>query len=654
MEQLQLNFNETESKNNLEVVSMEFKEAKSLTWQDLFLEFDEMKAITFSTGVEFMKKLIDSYKKVEIIFGCESVMSNQVYEILAYQTVAIKKIGNCFLNVQNKISNKIDNGDLKLYIAKKIMSHEKLYLLSSRDGRKRVIFGSANMSYNAFNGVQRENIALLDGDDAYNYYLKIFEDLKIDSTNEISKNALFTKGGIENIDKIPLLESANLKPILIDNTVNKETEENIIFDHKINELKKELKNIVPIKKEKKYVLDFETLKKIKKNCVEKVDKEKIDREELPQLIVDCSTKKASLNGVELDLNPEEKDVEEDVKLFVEYLNGYKCFHGDALEMQSRYYEFANWYFCTPFMATLRYIAHRNKQQNLPYPVFGLLYGKSKAGKTSFLETLLKMMIGQNPKIAARDFTTTVVEGLKRTAKGAPVIVDDMVNRRFTEHAVEVIKNDDFGIKEPLLNYPAVVISANEDVKAVASEVVRRTVICKIDAGLTNTEIMNNNIVRKTQAKIKTAFYREYLKRMFIRVEDAVCLLEDENNDIAPDILKTSSEVLYDIISEYVSNPPEYIRVLNLNDYFGEKVTGKSTIKTITNAWNINKKLFKINKKMNQLIFDAGEQYEAKRIYKELPETLEAKIVHTKIVMKLDSAIDFFNIKFKNSIFSKKV
>ena len=53
------------------------------------------------------------------------------------------------------------------------------------------------------------------------------------------------------------------------------------------------------------------------------------------------------------------------------MDGYKKFHGDHAGMQLRYY-----------------------QNALPYPVFGLVYGQSKAGKTSFLETLLKMMIGQ--------------------------------------------------------------------------------------------------------------------------------------------------------------------------------------------------------------------------------------------------------------------
>ena len=88
------------------------------------------------------------------------------------------------------------------------------------------------------------------------------------------------------------------------------------------------------------------------------------------------------------------------------------------------------------MGCMRDMAVRYNQNLLPYPVFGLVYGQSKAGKTSFLETLLKMMIGQKTKLSAPDFTRSSIEGLKRTVKGAPIIVDDLTNTRFNQHAIE--------------------------------------------------------------------------------------------------------------------------------------------------------------------------------------------------------------------------
>ena len=50
-----------------------------------------------------------------------------------------------------------------------------------------------------------------------------------------------------------------------------------------------------------------------------------------------------------------------------------------------------------------------------------------------------MMIGQKPKIAAQEFTRSNIERLKYTVQGTPIIVDDMVNTRFNQQAIETIK-----------------------------------------------------------------------------------------------------------------------------------------------------------------------------------------------------------------------
>ena len=160
-----------------------------------------------------------------------------------------------------------------------------------------------------------------------------------------------------------------------------------------------------------------------------------------------------------------------------------------------------------------------------------------------------MMIGQKPKLSAPDFTRSSIEGLKRTVKGAPILVDDLTNTRFNQHAIETIKNDDFGVAEGLLHYPAVVISANEDVKAVAPEVIRRTVICRVQAGLTNTEVMRSSVVRTVQREIGTALYREYLRRMLAIVSDLLEEMKSEEAGSAPDILAASSRVLADMFGD---------------------------------------------------------------------------------------------------------
>lgn len=202
-----------------------------------------------------------------------------------------------------------------------------------------------------------------------------------------------------------------------------------------------------------------------------------------------------------------------------------------------------------------------------------------------------------------------------------------------------------------MHYPAVVISANEDVKAVAPEVIRRTVICRVQAGLKNTELMKSNIVRKVQKEIGTAFYREYLRRMLEEIPEHIDALKDDEAAGAPDILAASSVIICNIMKEhYEGEIPFYIRPLTLDDYFSERVTGAYAMKTIKDAWSVSRKAFVVDKRLNQLRYNAGQTWEADRIIKELPEDLVARRAREYVVMELDKACDFFGISFKRGGF----
>lgn len=96
--------------------------------------------------------------------------------------------------------------------------------------------------------------------------------------------------------------------------------------------------------------------------------------------------------------------------------------------------------------------------------------------------------------------------------------------------------------------------------------------------------------------------------------------------------------------------PEYIRVLSLEDYFSEKVTGSYAIKTIQNAWKTSKDSFEIYPRTNELCYNAGATYEADRILKELPETLEVRKSRDCLMMNLEEAQKFFGITFKKPLF----
>ena len=638
----------------IDVVKAEFIEAETLNWIELFEGYNNLFAITYSSGIRFICKLLNEFDNAEIIFGFDEVLSYSLQEIMAYQLKTVERLRDNASKSKIDLIKRIDEGSLRLLVARKQLSHEKIYLLKSDDGRKRVIMGSANMSHSAFTGTQRENICYMDGDRAFDWYYSCFEQLKEYSSDDITSKALSIADDSENIEELPIAQTVKMKKALIIEPQN-DVNEDVLFVMDVKNLASKFKSFIPkTDKKGKTILEPESFKITRRRLMDAKIQEKDLRSEHPQLVIDIENSIVTLNDTVLDLQPESKDISRDVNLFLEYMLGYEKFHGQVESMQLRYYEFANWFFITPILAALRNMAVLNNQNLLPYPVFGLIYGQSKAGKTSFLETMLKMMIGQKVKIGAPDFTRTNIEALKRTVKGAPIIVDDLTQSRFRDHAIETIKNDDFGVVDRCTDYPAVVISANEDVKAVAPEVVRRTVICRVQAGLKNTELMRSSVVRRVQRNIGTALYREYLRRLLEEMPEILEELKSDEDAGSPDILAVSSKILYDLIKHHSTmGVPFFVRELTLEDYFSEKITGAHAIKIISNAWKINKKSFVVDKKLGLLRYDTGNIHEANQILKELPEDLEPQKTRDWITMDLDRACDFFGINFKKkSLFGK--
>ena len=637
----------------LDVVRMEFVEADTLRWQDLFSGFDTLRAITYSSAIGFVYQLADMFEDVEVIFGCEDVLSYSLQEIMAYQCKLVDRMRETASKMKVDLMSRVEDNTLHFFVAREKLSHEKIYLLSASDGRKRVVMGSANMSYAAFGGRQRENICYIDGSSAYDWYLNSYNEFRDECTDQIFKETLAIADDGEHIEEIPIARTVRAKKALMLETVET-SKEDVRFALDVKGLAARFASSVPKPDKKgKILLSPEKIKIIRRQIVADKTKEKELRSEYPQLEVFVDEDTVKLNGDNMDLAPSREEITQDVSLFLRYMGGYEKFHGDVAGMQRRYFEFANWFFCSPFMGCMRDMAVHYNQNTLPYPVFGLVYGQSKAGKTSFLETLLKMMIGQKTKISAPDFTRSSIEGLKRTVKGAPIIVDDLTNTRFNQHAIETIKNDDFDIADHLVHYPAVVISANEDVKAVAPEVIRRTVVCRVQAGLTNTEVMRSNVVRTVQREIGTAFYREYLRRMLEVVPDLLEEIKCDENESAPDIIAVSSAIIVSIIKEHTEEDlPAFVRELTLDDYFSERVTGSYAMKVICDAWKTSQTSFEISERTNELRYNAGATWEADRILKELPETLEAHKSRDWLVMNLNDAKEFFGIDFKKSWLSR--
>ncbi len=629
------------SSGEIKIMNMEYIDSEITNWEELFKGYSKLHAVTYSSSIDFISKLLPMFKEIEIIFGFEKVLKG-LDDIMAYQQVTIEELRSIFNKKEQNLLNRIDDGTLKLFLMRDKVSHKKMYLLKGDGLEPKVITGSANLSNIAFSGKQLENIYVLKGENAYKEFFAEYNEMKLESTDSISREAIALSDG-EDIENIPIISNVKTNKVIIispENEVASNSNKNILI--KYNHLKKKYKDVVPKpSKNGNILLNYSEVKKIKEKIKHvNIEKNAIERK-TPKLKIDINNKEVILDDMPLDLNPKPEEIKNDVNLFVNYFKGFNTFLGDTEDAINKYYAFTNWFFASPFMSVIRSYATIYNKPITPYPVFGLLYGKSNAGKTKLLETLMLMMVGQKAVLPAKEFTKSLIYNLREEMLGFPIVIDDLNNTRFRNHAIELIKDDSY-IAE---NFSSIAISANEDVKAVENELSKRMIICHITASLPKMDAMKGSLVRTTQNNIGTAFYREYLRRM---MDTTIPLLIEELSDDekeAPDIFYLSSKIIKEIIGEfYKEEVPDWVVELKL-DYYFETLAEQSIKQKILTMWKSNPKIFKVNKKSNILTIDTGDYHEANRIVGELPSYMHKGTANGVISLDLKYAEEYFGQDF---------
>jgi hypothetical protein len=497
----------------LNVVEAKFIEAKEMNWEDLFVGYAELYAITYSSSIPFITKLLDQFKYAEIIFGYEGVLDDNIATIMALQIEQLKQI------VKNKscrkIAERIDEKSLYLYVSREVHSHEKMYVLKAEDGRVRVITGSANMSTRAFCGIQRENITFMEDLGAYDHYKYVFDEFRDICADNINSKAILkmldenADAILDELELLPVAETLKQKKtIIIEKTANDEEFE---IAANIKNLEKDLKPLMP-KPDKKgiTVLTIENFQSIKKKFkMDRMQKEE-DRRKMPQLHLDYELRKMIFNNEECNLNPSIESVKSDIQYFTEYMDGFNIFSGDINQNKKNYFLYVNWFLASPFMPYLRNVAFRQNHDIKQFPVFAILYGDSNGGKTEFVKMLTKMLCGRKlPGNKSADFVFTTIDALKQSCEGVPIIIDDLDKQQYQNHASKVIKYDEWGIKEHLINFPSIAITTNE-IPAIKPEISKRAYICHIDACLDKDKSrLNYRKINECMEKMSNSFYCEY-------------------------------------------------------------------------------------------------------------------------------------------------
>ena len=627
-----------------------------MTWEELFTGYDELYAITFSSGIEFTAKLINKVSYAEIIYGCAGVVRPEIANIVAAQINVVNTISKS--KTVTSITRKIEEGKLKLFVSMDTNSHEKIYILRTNDGAKtRVITGSANMSAVAFNGIQREEILCLDDNDAFEYFMDRFESFRTDCASpvpnelilKVSQDQFYLK---KHIEETPIMKEAVRKMVV--SFTKPDNEVDYVAD--VKNIEDEIKDLFPRKIPNQQTVNItaDMVAKVRKNNRDKIDKEK--RENIdPKLHLDMDNDRLDFCGKPINLNPPKDQVANDVECLLRFIGGFEAFNGDVQNATKDYYAYFNWFFATIFIPELRAIAYRKRYSDLFLPVFGILCGPSNAGKTKLVELLSTLMTGERIQPSGSDvFSNNKIDSMRTRCEGVPIMIEDLAKQQYENNYEKIIKNDLFGVREGLTRYPAISITANK-IQSLSPDATKRVVYFRSDistdkgAGARNAKMINDTI-----NSASNALFGEYVRRMIPIVKDMEERMNNEEPDFAPDILLESSKVLMSIIKECTETEiPHFVRIMNYEDYFGDSVVGRSAIEKLRNYWKTQPENFSIDKKDGTLVFTIAEtaQHELKYMENELPSSIKAKKLGNRLVVDLAAAREETGIDFKRRLFS---
>ena len=270
----------------LRVVKAQFIESAKLNWRDIFEGFDELYGITFSSGIEFMEKVMDMFEHVEMIFGCEDIVDNDIAAVMAMEKKSVELIAKS--KSAKKMAERIDDGSLVLSVSRDTKSHEKIFILKSKEGKTRVVTGSANMSASAFCGLQREDIVYFEDEEAYEHYRDRFDTFQQNCADNVNQRVLLALGEDpdyirDNVEEVPIIKTIEKKKMVIlepDKSADCETE--IIAD--IKGLEAEMKPMLPKQKkeEGKVVLTREFTRAFRRKYTEHANVKKEKAKKLPK------------------------------------------------------------------------------------------------------------------------------------------------------------------------------------------------------------------------------------------------------------------------------------------------------------------------------------------------------------------------------------
>ena len=280
-----------------------------------------------------------------------------------------------------------------------------------------------------------------------------------------------------------------------------------------------------------------------------------------ELSIDRDAKTVTLFGEPFSLEPDPVAARKDAKLLVEFFGNYEgTFEGGmgVERLQQDYFILWSWLYFSPFMCDMRTLAGHDGDI-FRFPSFAIVYGKPSCGKSSLVDTLMTSMFGRAYNIDKREFTKSRLRDIQHAYKRFPAVFDDIGRPAIRNHGEDAIKDE----TPPLVaEFPCFVLSMNQELKAFTDQIVKRSLMIYTTTALPSyKESLRHELhlkIQEVRRGLSTHFYREYLKRVFVRLDET---------PMPGDWLAFSSTVLSGLIGDLLDdNPPKWCGPINWNDY----------------------------------------------------------------------------------------
>ena len=549
---------------------------------NMFAGFTSLRALTYTASMKMIVGLLRDYEydDFECVFGHSGIIAPDLNDVLAFQAVVEVDLRRAFVGVatsdarQQELFDLVASDKARFFVVKDKIAHAKIYLLE-REGLRRVIVGSANLSETAFSGRQAETLIAFDNDEtAWQHYTAQYEAVRSTATSRLAPTGKVVPAEQLPIEEIPALRDVNesQQEVRIYVPADEEEEAEISLPsvlQKVIRIKDRLRRPLAGMEQKRNGHISITPQIVRESI--SISRSRAGEDEHSDVYLSYDGKDFVLSGEVMSLEAPPEDVRGDVLRWLEFFGNYENgFRGDVARLQSDYFTFMSWFYFSPMLCDVRNAALRSRNFSFDQPMFAVLYGSSNCGKTSLIETLMQSMFSYPRMVETDKFTRVNLRGLRNLFKRLPVVFDDVTRDRFNRHAEEAIKQLDYIQAE---EYPCFALSMNAEARNFKDEIVKRCLMIYTRTSLPGDQTAIRNRLQRSISKIRdgmtTALYREYLKRIVARLGE---LRQRGNQALADaDFLELSSVVLSDIFREHLpadSAMPHWCQPMTLEEYQG--------------------------------------------------------------------------------------